>query len=188
MNHCTSRSIGPLATAAAAAAMLAGCVASPPSSGNAPATSVTLAPAAAAALQDCEGLSTRFTFAATRLDSAVRVAAGAPVPNSAPVGAHCLVKGQMNARKGRDGQDYAIGFEMRLPQNWNQRFLHQVNGGNDGVVVPAERYEVTGEVGEGLRVPVTAGAAELVVGHAHPLGACRGVAPTVGSRCAMVSP
>ena len=25
----------------------------------------------------------------------------------------------------------------RLPQNWNQRFLHQVNGGNDGVVVPA---------------------------------------------------
>ena len=31
----------------------------------------------------------------------------------------------------------AIGFEMRLPQNWNQRFLHQVNGGDDGKIVPA---------------------------------------------------
>jgi feruloyl esterase len=51
--------------------------------------------------------------------------------------AHCLVSGQLNARTGDDGKRYAIGFEMRLPQGWNQRFLHQVNGGNDGVVVPA---------------------------------------------------
>ena len=51
--------------------------------------------------------------------------------------AHCLVTGKLNDRQGDDGKRYAIGFEMRLPQNWNQRFLHQVNGGNDGVVVPA---------------------------------------------------
>ncbi len=51
--------------------------------------------------------------------------------------AHCLVTGRLNDRAGDDGKRYAIGFEMRLPQNWNQRFLHQVNGGNDGVVVPA---------------------------------------------------
>ena len=51
--------------------------------------------------------------------------------------AHCLVTGKLNERQGDDGKRYAIGFEMRLPQNWNQRFLHQVNGGNDGVVVPA---------------------------------------------------
>lgn len=51
--------------------------------------------------------------------------------------AHCLVTGQLNDRAGDDGKRYAIGFEMRLPQGWNQRFLHQVNGGNDGVVVPA---------------------------------------------------
>jgi len=51
--------------------------------------------------------------------------------------AHCLVTGKLNDRPGDDGKRYAIGFEMRLPQNWNQRFLHQVNGGNDGVVVPA---------------------------------------------------
>ena len=51
--------------------------------------------------------------------------------------AHCLVAGQLNERTGIDGKAYAIGFEMRLPQGWNQRFLHQVNGGNDGVVKPA---------------------------------------------------
>jgi feruloyl esterase len=51
--------------------------------------------------------------------------------------AHCLVTGKLNDRAGDDGRRYAIGFEMRLPQGWNQRFLHQVNGGNDGVVVPA---------------------------------------------------
>ena len=26
---------------------------------------------------------------------------------------------------------------MRLPRRWNRRFLHQVNGGNDGKVLPA---------------------------------------------------
>ena len=51
--------------------------------------------------------------------------------------AHCLVAGQLNERTGIDGRHYAIGFEMRLPVGWNQRFLHQVNGGNDGVVKPA---------------------------------------------------
>lgn len=51
--------------------------------------------------------------------------------------AHCRVLGALNERTGSDGKRYAIGFEMRLPQGWNQRFLHQVNGGNDGVVKPA---------------------------------------------------
>jgi feruloyl esterase len=43
----------------------------------------------------------------------------------------------MNARKGADGQDYAIGFEMRLPDQWSGRFYYQANGGIDGVVQPA---------------------------------------------------
>jgi len=51
--------------------------------------------------------------------------------------AHCLVRGALNERTGSDGKRYAIGFEMRLPRGWNQRFLHQTNGGNDGVVRPA---------------------------------------------------
>ena len=51
--------------------------------------------------------------------------------------AHCKVTGLLNERTGSDGKRYAIGFEMRLPQGWNKRFLHQVNGGSDGVVKPA---------------------------------------------------
>ncbi len=51
--------------------------------------------------------------------------------------AHCKVNGVANERTGTDGRKYAIGFEMRLPAAWNKRFLHQVNGGNDGKVVPA---------------------------------------------------
>ena len=37
-----------------------------------------------------------------------------------------------------DGQTYAIGFEMRLPRDWNGRFLYQANGGTDGFVVTAD--------------------------------------------------
>jgi hypothetical protein len=50
---------------------------------------------------------------------------------------HCIVSGKLNERTGVDGKSYAIQFEMRLPTDWNGRFLHQVNGGNDGEVVPA---------------------------------------------------
>ena len=46
---------------------------------------------------------------------------------------------EINERTGSDGKTYAIQFEIRLPAEWNGRFLHQVNGGNDGVVVPAMR-------------------------------------------------
>lgn len=52
--------------------------------------------------------------------------------------AHCVVKGKINERTSTiDGMQYSIGFELRLPANWNQRFLLQANTGNDGVVVPA---------------------------------------------------
>ncbi len=49
----------------------------------------------------------------------------------------CVVAGKADERVGADGKAYAIGFEMRLPRAWNGRFLHQVNGGNDGRIVPA---------------------------------------------------
>lgn len=54
------------------------------------------------------------------------------------VPAHCRVTGKLHERTSSvDGKAYAIGFEMRLPVNWNGRFLHQGNGGIDGVVQPA---------------------------------------------------
>jgi feruloyl esterase len=74
---------------------------------------------------------TRLGLPATRIVSAATVAA------DARAGAHCVVRGTVNERTGTDGKPYAIGFEMRLPEQWNGRYFHQVNGGNDGAVVPA---------------------------------------------------
>ncbi len=51
---------------------------------------------------------------------------------------HCKVTGTMNRRVSPvDGKNYAIGFEMRLPTNWNGRYFYQANGGTDGSVSPA---------------------------------------------------
>jgi feruloyl esterase len=50
---------------------------------------------------------------------------------------HCKVTGKLNERTGIDGKKYAIGFELRLPKNWNQRFYFQGGGGTDGVLRPA---------------------------------------------------
>ncbi|WP_218510314.1 tannase/feruloyl esterase family alpha/beta hydrolase [Variovorax sp. dw_308] len=71
---------------------------------------------------------------------ATAVAAG-PVPvgnGSQPAPAHCLVRGKVNERVSSvDNNTYAIGFELRMPVEWNGRFFYQANGGLDGVVVPA---------------------------------------------------
>ncbi|MCF1481717.1 MULTISPECIES: tannase/feruloyl esterase family alpha/beta hydrolase [Rhizobium/Agrobacterium group] len=50
---------------------------------------------------------------------------------------HCLIQGELAAHQGIDGRAYAIHFEMRLPDDWNGRFVHQFNGGNDGKVLAA---------------------------------------------------
>jgi feruloyl esterase len=74
---------------------------------------------------------TRLSLPATRIVSATAV-------NDDPrAGAHCVLRAAVNERTGTDGKPYAIGFEMRLPDRWNGRYFHQVNGGNDGAVVPA---------------------------------------------------
>jgi hypothetical protein len=64
--------------------------------------------------------------------SSVAVSAGADAPVS-----HCLVSGATQERTGIDDGHYAIAFELRLPEEWNGRLVHQFNGGNDGNVVPA---------------------------------------------------
>lgn len=70
--------------------------------------------------------------------SNVQISKAALVTKDVRYPVYCLVQGKINQRTGVDGKSYAIGFELRLPMAWNGRFLDQVNGGNDGAVVPAE--------------------------------------------------
>ncbi len=148
------RAVSP-ALAAAAALGLAACATGvrEPVRDAAPAP---MKAAVGATLRTCDALPGQFTFADTKLASAAPVAAGPIVPNGHAVAAHCLVKGQMKPRKGIDGQDYAIGFEMRLPTNWNGRFFYQANGGIDGTVQPAQGAlgggPVTGALAQGFAV------------------------------------
>lgn len=77
----------------------------------------------------------------TKVLSAAHRAAG---PISAPPGppgftmppmnvpAHCEVIGTMQERIGIDGQTYAIKFHVRLPDQWNGRFLMEGGGGLNG--------------------------------------------------------
>lgn len=104
-----------------------------------------LPPATGAALTSCSGLAAAFQFANTTIASAEQVAAGTLSWGGTSIAAHCLVKGEMYARTSpQDGLRYAIGFEMRLPQDWNGRFFYQANGGSDGLVKTA--YGVEGHL------------------------------------------
>ncbi len=57
-------------------------------------------------------------------------------PREIEVGAHCLVEGTIGAREGVNGP-YATRFQMRMPDDWNGRFLFQGGGGMDGFIAPA---------------------------------------------------
>jgi len=104
-----------------------------------------LSPAVGATLTACTELATRINLPDTTIGAANDIAAGTLAIAGKPVAAHCQVLGQMFRRVSPvDGKSYAIGFEMRLPRNWNGRFFYQANGGVDGSVVTA-----TGPVGGG---------------------------------------
>jgi feruloyl esterase len=95
---------------------------------------------AGVASASCEAVTDAFSYSGVHVLSARRVAADAlKVPGVAqPMPEHCVVTGRMNERRSPvDGKEYAIGFEMRLPTQWNGRFFYQANGGLDGFVTPA---------------------------------------------------
>jgi feruloyl esterase len=136
MNACHFLSRQILGAALCAAAMVAGCasVESPPSTPTTP-----LRAATPGTLAQCTAISSLFRFPNTRLESVSLVNDPKQQFAGSPQGEHCLVKGKMHERVSPvDGQAYAIGFEMRLPQAWNGRFLYQGNGGTDGFVAPAD--------------------------------------------------
>jgi hypothetical protein len=62
---------------------------------------------------------------------------GMPPPPPIELPAHCLVSGVIDQRVGVAGKSYGMHFEIRLPNDWNQRFLFQGGGGTNGVVRPA---------------------------------------------------
>jgi poly(3-hydroxybutyrate) depolymerase len=135
MTSISTPHVSPMAVACAlSATLIAGCSGLP---WQAASPMQQLTPAVGASLQNCDALPQQFNFARTQIDSSARVATGAMKQGDQPLPEHCRVTGQMNKRKGSDGRDYAIGFEMRLPQNWNGRFYYQGNGGLDGSVQPA---------------------------------------------------
>ena len=76
------------------------------------------------------------TVAAARHVAAApaRPAAGPGAPPTPALPAHCVLEGTMDPHKGADGKDYAIGFALALPDEWNGRFLLQGGGGLNGSV------------------------------------------------------
>lgn len=117
---------------------------------------IRLPEAKGATLTSCTDLTTRFTFANTAVASAVTVTAGTLSLGGQGVAEHCLVKGAMYKRTGIDGKEYAIGFEMRLPKDWNGRYYYQANGGLDGSVSTAQGAlgggPLTGALAQGFAV------------------------------------
>ncbi|HMS27789.1 MAG TPA: tannase/feruloyl esterase family alpha/beta hydrolase [Burkholderiaceae bacterium] len=124
----------------ASVALLTACMHTGDKSQNAAMQLKAAAPAAMSG--NCNDIAAKFKYDKVRIDSSVVVAAGSVAISGAPnapkssytAPAHCLVKGVMDERKGTDGKNYAIGFEMRLPLQWNGRFYYQANGGLDGSV------------------------------------------------------
>jgi feruloyl esterase len=81
----------------------------------------------------------------------VQLAPPAPRGATGPAPDHCLVRGKINERTGTDGKPYAIGYELRMPANWNGKFVFQGGGGMDGVLRPA-----LGLIGAAMATPPNA--------------------------------
>lgn len=136
-----------------------------------------LSPATGATLASCTGLAAKIAFANTTITTVNAIDAGVLKVAGNAVPAHCQVVGNMYSRVSTvDGSNYAIGFEMRLPLNWNGRFYYQANGGIDGSVVTA-----TGSVngGAGLTSALSMGFAVISsdAGHVGSQGPFFGLDP-----------
>ena len=66
--------------------------------------------------------------------SPAQPAAGPGAPPTPALPGHCLLEGSIDPHKGADGKDYAIGFALALPDEWNGRFLLMGGGGLNGTV------------------------------------------------------
>src|ERR1044072_5531480 len=77
-----------------------------------------LSEATGTTLPSCTDLATRISFANTTITGATPAPPGPLTSPASPVAAHSRVTGRMFDRTSPvDGRSYAIGFEMRLPNN-----------------------------------------------------------------------
>ncbi len=136
-----------------------------------------LPPASGATLSSCSDLASKIVIPDTTITAANAIAAGTLMVAGQPVPAHCQILGSMHQRVSSvDGNSYAIGFEMRLPNDWNGRFFYQANGGIDGSVATA-LGGVNG--GPGLTSALSMGFAVISsdAGHSGSLGPFFGLDP-----------
>ncbi|MDR0201357.1 MAG: tannase/feruloyl esterase family alpha/beta hydrolase [Delftia acidovorans] len=135
-----------------------------------------LAEARPATLLSCTDLAAKISFPNTRITAAETVAAGTLTVAGKPIAEHCRVTGRMHERVSTvDGQNYAVGFEMRLPRDWNGRFFYQANGGLDGVVSTAVGALGGGPLGNALQMGFAVLSSDA--GHAGSLGPLFGLDP-----------
>jgi hypothetical protein len=79
-----------------------------------------------------------------------------PIGTAGPFGpapiapAHCHLVGKMQERKGANAQTYAVGFQVRLPDNWNRRLFYEGGGGTDGSLGAGVGSLMGGEPGSAL--------------------------------------
>ena len=80
---------------------------------------------------------TDFPVAPTQITVAKFIPSGATSADGVALPDHCQVQGIINKRTGVDGFPYGDSFEVRLPAQWNGRFMFQGGGGTEGAVPPA---------------------------------------------------
>ncbi|QPR34331.1 tannase/feruloyl esterase family alpha/beta hydrolase [Delftia acidovorans] len=135
-----------------------------------------LAEARPATLLSCTDLAAKISFPNTRITAAETVAAGTLTVAGKPIAEHCRVTGRMHERVSTvDGQSYAVGFEIRLPRDWNGRFFYQANGGLDGSVSTAVGALGGGPLGNALQMGFAVLSSDA--GHAGSLGPFFGLDP-----------
>ena len=131
-------------------------------SGAAPLTNFGAATCAALAAQPLSGV----PVVGLHIKSSKWHEGGLTIPSregqSAPLPAHCEVEGNYGEHRGADGSTYRTGFRMRLPQDWNGRFLFQGGGGSNGVVGDA-----IGPNGPGNRPAIMRGYAVIAQDSGH---------------------
>ncbi len=80
---------------------------------------------------------TQFPVPNTSITLAKFNAAGTTTANGVALPDHCQIQGIAGAYTGVDKVGYGASFELRLPLDWNGRFMFQGGGGNEGSVPAA---------------------------------------------------